>query len=406
MNFPKGKGAYIWNLIAKELFDGDFVALATWMAHELKINWVSIKIADGIFPSNRLVLRDGNGNITGYDDTIIQKFIDACTRSGIEVWGWQYIYLTFYPKEEALMAISRMKKFPGLKGFILDPEIEAEKSPDTNQGVYCDTLRAGLRPETSIGLSSWRFPSLHPGMNWNAWLNVSNFHCPQVYWMQAHNPVEQLQRSAKELLEMKNMPFIPVGAMYHEQSWQPTKEEVLAFDKEAEKYPATLWWELANAVRYNMAGWFKELHGEPFPIPKPVEPTLPADYKTVRWMVWVYASSTATRANGFIPLPGTRVTVLKFENGRALMQGRGWCEVAVLREAEPVIPFLPTGMRTRTGLYVYPDATEKNKAIGHIDGGKIITVTEISGKMSKFDYKLPDGTFVNAWVYSSGLVKA
>ena len=59
---------------------------------------------------------------------------------------------------------------------------------------------------------------------------------PQVYWEQAHNPGEQLERS---LAQFENLgyplPMVPTGAAYGGSGWYPTSDDIVEFmDKAVE----------------------------------------------------------------------------------------------------------------------------------------------------------------------------
>jgi len=83
---------------------------------------------------------------------------------------------------------------------------------------------------------------------------------PQVYWVEAHNPEEQLDRCLAEYRQLyldekiSPVPIYPIGAAYHEKGWQPTIDEMERFAQHAsgKVLPAVSWWEWANANRYNL----------------------------------------------------------------------------------------------------------------------------------------------------------
>lgn len=412
MIYPRGKGWYIWNLIDADLKNFDL----DWMVNRLKelgCNWVAVKIADGVMPFNRKAIHDKEGNVVGWDDTILTQFTSVCREAGIDVWGWQYIYCTYQPANEAKIAVERCKKF-GMTGFLLDPEAEAKLASRENTAIYCNSLRSGLGKDYPIGLSTSRFPTLHPELKWDIWLSISDFHIPQMYWMNADNPVEQLARSYKELIALKNMPYFPAGALYHQDGWQPTRQQVIDFGNAAEEFGAMLMWEWANAERYNMADWFKELPGFEISPPEPPEPE-PMYYKTIYSFTWTYPAYNAPRATNLIAKAGTVFMVIEVINGRAHLldqngNNKGWCGLDALVETDPpVVPppppvFQPYSAKTKTGLWVYPvcpDAT--TKASGHINVGVTVVVMEIIGQFARF--RQSDSAGVSGWVYLSGLAK-
>jgi hypothetical protein len=338
---PQGKGMYVWIADDKDLFGGDFTALAN-RAIELGLSWVAIKIADGIFPYNRRPIKNLLGITTGWDDTLLSDFVSAFHKVGVEVWGWQYIYCTRYPLQEAQIAVERIKKF-GMVGLLLDPEAEAKEAGAASTRIYCNAVRVGLGMNIPVGLSSYRFPSYHPELAWKEWLKLADFHCPQVYWVGSHNPVEQLKKSYAELTAMQKMPFIPVGALYQEAGWKPNQVEVDAFDVACHQMnlPGIIWWEWANARRYQMEKWVMShiwdtsypLPTIPVPIPVPVPVPAPTDYRTIYWYVWVYPSADAPRATaGIILVKGTAVQILEIRAGRAHVAGHGWVEAVTVEK--------------------------------------------------------------------------
>ena len=53
---------------------------------------------------------------------------------------------------------------------------------------------------------------------------------PQVYWVQAHNPGAQIERTTKEFAaRTPSRPIVPTGAAFRESGWQPTVAEVQEF---------------------------------------------------------------------------------------------------------------------------------------------------------------------------------
>jgi hypothetical protein len=66
---------------------------------------------------------------------------------------------------------------------------------------------------------------------WTDFLTKSDYNMPQVYWEQAHNPGEQLQRSVNEFKSAVSpfRPIIPTGAAYGANGWIPTAEDITAF---------------------------------------------------------------------------------------------------------------------------------------------------------------------------------
>lgn len=231
---PLGKGVFIWQLSASS--GGDPVAMAS-RAHEAGMEWVAIKVQNGKYLWNA----DLMGAAT-------QAFKGA----GVEVWGWGYVggktsvplgHTVGSAAEEAAATVKAVKDY-GIDGFIIDAEKEYKREGASGWArTYMQGVRAVL-PKYPIGLCSYRFPSLHPQIPWSVFLASCDFHMPQVYWEQAHNPAAQLVRSVKELKALKNLPVIPVGAAYPAGSWAPTVADLDAFDRtaHAQGLPGVGWW--------------------------------------------------------------------------------------------------------------------------------------------------------------------
>jgi hypothetical protein len=239
--YPIGKGIFIWRL--DQCAGGDPIKLAS-MAKAAGFSWVVIKAADGTDDFNQGTTYWGGPNL-------LQKAIRALWDAHIQVWGWQYIYganklgisLAY---REAVKAHENILRF-GLDGWILDPEGKYKrKGANVWADTYMTTLRAS-HPDLPIGLCSYRYPAYHPELPWQSFLRRCDFHAPQVYWLQAHNPGFQLRESYKQLMALKSMPFVPVGAAYYDTSfkWGPTVAEINEFNTVSQelKCPGIFWWE-------------------------------------------------------------------------------------------------------------------------------------------------------------------
>jgi hypothetical protein len=102
-----------------------------------------------------------------------------------------------------------------------------------------------------MGLSSYRFPSLHPTLPWDVFRGYVDFDMPQVYWMLAHNPGEQLRRSFVEFNRFaRKLPYVPTGAAFTEYGWAATKSDVIQFMDVCVELgiKAWNWWEWSFAL--------------------------------------------------------------------------------------------------------------------------------------------------------------
>jgi hypothetical protein len=207
---PTGNGMFVWQIPRC----GNVQAMAD-LAKLSGVGHVLIKIANGYADS---------GVIDGVD--YARSLALALQKNGIEAWGWQYLYSTS-PGLEAAKAIERIIE-TGVTGFVIDAEAECKGRPDACY-QYCTALRSEMSG-MPIGLSSYRYPSLHPQLPWAVLRSFVDFDMPQVYWMLAHNPGDQLRRSFAEFSKMTpKLPFVPTGAAFTEYGWTPTVGEVQAF---------------------------------------------------------------------------------------------------------------------------------------------------------------------------------
>lgn len=233
MLLPTGKGWYIWQ--AKSCRGGDPDAIVA-AALKADLEHVVLKIADGVWPYNISV------NLA-----LIASKLQA---AGIQAWGWQYVYGQD-PTGEANRAIDQVMSLK-LNGFVIDAEAEFKRpSLAPAAEIYCGRLRTYLGNSFSIGLSSYRFPKLHMDFPWESFRKYCTFDMPQVYWLFAHNPVEQLLRSAAEFESFeRQLPYIPTGAAWKQGSWSPTPQEIVDFLGAAEDLGcsgANLWsWQHAE----------------------------------------------------------------------------------------------------------------------------------------------------------------
>lgn len=209
-----GKGFFIWQIPFCE--DGDVEKIAD-LAQEAQLSHVLIKIADTKY---RYQIYEGEDKAP--------PLVNALRKRDIAVWGWQYVKGDD-PTGEADQAIRRVKQF-NLDGFVIDAEVEYKKEGKNKAAArYMKRLRDSL-PNTPIALSSYRYPSIHGQLPWREFLEGCDYNMPQVYWMLADNPGEQLRRCVSDFREIEPFrPVIPTGAAYRERGWEPMPEQVLEF---------------------------------------------------------------------------------------------------------------------------------------------------------------------------------
>ncbi len=212
-----GKGHFMWQLWN---CDAGAPAAIRARAEAAGISHVLIKLADGAnWPYNV--------NLQTKVD-YVPPVMAALREAGIQVWGWQYVRGDD-PVGEARLAVQRALAL-GVDGFVVDAESEykvAGKKLAARR--YMQDLRAGL-PGLPIALSTFRFPRTHPDFPFSEFLEGCDFAMPQVYFEQAHNVEEQLDRSTEQYQALTPArPIIPTGPTYSHAGWRPTPEEVTRF---------------------------------------------------------------------------------------------------------------------------------------------------------------------------------
>jgi len=253
-----GKGMFIWKIL--ECQNGSVSEIAE-KAQAANFSHVLIKIANGIYSYNF----DWEKNID-----LVPALAQELWARDIEVWGWHYLFGD-QPLQEANKAISRIREL-NVDGFVIDAEGHY-KNKFSSARTFMDRLTAEIT-EIPIGLSSYRYPSYHPQLPWDEFLSKCDLNMPQVYWMKAHNPGAQLERSVEEFRSLEyTPPIFPTGAAFTEWDWEPTADEVTAFMDKAKSLNlhGVNFWEWANCknkLPQDIWQTIKDYPWEPAPPPK------------------------------------------------------------------------------------------------------------------------------------------
>ena len=240
----QGKGFFIWSITRCE--GGDVNAIAN-LAQQAQFTHLEIKIADGTSSYNI-------NPTTGADR--VPPLVEALHARGIQAWGWHYIYGDD-PIGEADKAIQRVSEL-GLDGYAIDAEIQYnQRGMESAADAYMERLRTGL-PNTPLALCSYRFPTVQPYFPFKNFLNRCDLNMPQMYWLKAHNPGDQLIRCVREFTALTPFrPIIPVGAAFKEGSWAASASEVTEFLQTARNLnlSAATFWEWGNTRLYDPEAW-------------------------------------------------------------------------------------------------------------------------------------------------------
>ena len=239
----EGKGFFTWKIPNCERGDANMIAR---YARNAGLTHVVLKVADGA------TIYNGTwGDPKDYTTPVVT----ALRVNGIQVWGWHYIYGD-NPAGEANTAITRIRQY-NLNGYVLDVEKEYKESgKQAAAKKFMSALRTAC-PDLPIALSSYRYPSLHPQVPWKEFLEKCDLSMPQLYWMKAHNPGDQLARCVREFeTKHPSLPIVPTGAAFREYGWQPTSSEILEFFKKAKELNlnAVNFWEWSDARSSNLPG--------------------------------------------------------------------------------------------------------------------------------------------------------
>ncbi len=239
-----GKGFYIWQIRRTEAGNANAIAGAAAAAG---LTHVLIKIADGSSAYNL-------DSTSGTD--LVPPVITALRSRGISVLGWHYVY-GYDPQGEADIAIQRCQAL-GVDGYVIDAE-DQYKQPGRAEAavIFMNRLRAAL-PTFPMALSSYRYPTYHATFPWQQFLAQVDVNMPQVYWVEAHNPADQLARCQREFEAITPYrPIIPTGSAYYQGAWRPTPGEMSAFMDAARNLnmPAANFWEWAHTRLYLPELW-------------------------------------------------------------------------------------------------------------------------------------------------------
>ena len=228
-DYPLGKGFFVWNL--PNSAGGDPVRLVA-KARAAGLGWVAFKCHDG----------------TNLHSGDLTPWVTACRAADIDVWLWGYNY-AIDPAGEATVAAARCEQF-GARGYIINAEHEY-KERGAAATTWGQTFKR-LRPDVKLGLSSYRYPSLHRAFPFAEFAAVCDFHTPQVYWLlntTPTTPTAQLARSIRELRAIRPLPVVPTGCAFPFQGWRPTVFQLDNFHQATitENCPGVAWWSFESA---------------------------------------------------------------------------------------------------------------------------------------------------------------
>jgi hypothetical protein len=272
-----GLGYYLWKVWLVE--DGDPGAIAD-KAAAAGFTHVLIKIANGIYPYNTTP-----ANSREY----VTPLVAALHARGILAYGWHYVFGE-NPAAEAAIAVRRVHE-TGVDGYVVDAETEY-KNRANQARAFMAALRAGL-PGFPVALSTFRFPVYHMEFPFAEFLRGCNVNMPQVYWEQSHNAASQLAECKRQYDALyiskgiQPLPFIPTGAAYRWEGWEPSEADVVAFLEQAKAMglAGANWWEWWCTHARVPHLWETIVAHNPWGAPPPPPPPPPPPAASMRAMV-------------------------------------------------------------------------------------------------------------------------
>lgn len=206
------------------------------------------------------------------NDRPLLAYIDTLRTGGVEVQGWGY----HYPEQSALQGdaiVERMEKLR-LSTYHINLEVEWEKLFGMPKAVK--SLLDKLKFAHKYSICSFRFPKLHNHFPWDAAMShpAVDLATPQVYWIGAHNPVEQLDRTETEYARWGKQ-LAPVGPLFGQALsskawWEPSVNDITSFRKACEgRYSEILWWSFDWVISHKRFDWLEVATGRNTPQPPP-----------------------------------------------------------------------------------------------------------------------------------------
>ena len=217
---------FVW--VLSRCASGDMARLVQ-MCLDAGIKWISIKVANGT------TVYKGTYWELYQQQKLIDEIVPLAKAAGIEVHFWGYTYAN-KPGRESIPVIEMIREHRPLS-YTINAEKEYKTSAGKQAAIdHASAIRWAMSvsssddiPDIPIGLSTYRWPSVHPDFPWKEFMPYIDFHCPQVYWLGADNPGSQLIRSVNELKKLKDVPIIPAGTFEIYKNWKPTPQHIIEF---------------------------------------------------------------------------------------------------------------------------------------------------------------------------------
>lgn len=260
----EGLGFFIWNLRDMPADPGTLLSVLQPMG----VKWLSLKVAEGQKPYNQIT-KYGDSST---NDAYLKMYIGELQEAGIKVRGWHWPYVAT-PGACGDRAEERREKL-GLDGYDLDIEGEWADKKTYGRAKAAEILLSKLHGGNfEISLCSYRYPTNFPDVPWGKFVGSEkvDIMMPQVYWLQAHNPAEQIERSMLEYRALTDKPFVPLGATFGVGKvggsgfWETTSDDIKEFVATCKrlKFPAYGFYSLDWLYKNNRHDWITAITGVP-----------------------------------------------------------------------------------------------------------------------------------------------
>ena len=184
-----------------------------------------------------LVIMKGADGVTPYRQ-LTTRFVRALHARGLRVCAYQFVYGR-RPITEARVG-ARLAR-TGVDCLMVDAETAYEGRYMAAQ-TYMRTLRARLRPDFPVGLTSFPYVHYHPAFPYSVFLGPggAQFNVPQMYWRAIGTSVNRIFPVTYRHNRVYGRPIFPLGQVYE----HPPPSQIRRFRALAAARGATgvSWW--------------------------------------------------------------------------------------------------------------------------------------------------------------------
>lgn len=240
---PTGRGLYLWKT---ERCEGGDVARIVDRALACGVSWVAVKAGDQGRPWRQFT----------------PGLVRVLQTAGLKVFGWSY---DVPGKAVAQAEVVRRVRDAGADGFVIDAEIEFDRTPDPDGEArrYMEAIRK-VAPDLTLFDAPWPLIHAHQSFPFTAFGEFLQGRCPQVYWVELGGGVAKVWARYDtdwDRYESRPghlaLPEYPSGSLYHKRDEDRhlvtpcVPADVAAFEAfaKAEGCPGVLHWEWSQVPK-------------------------------------------------------------------------------------------------------------------------------------------------------------